>query len=182
MDQGLATTIAAGIAALVSVVTLVVTAVMDRQASAKAAHREIVAPYLVELSEDIYTILASIDVMEKRSTLGQSVVEWQEKAKTAGQRVDGTRRRIRYFLPGVDDALRELRTAADHMATVVNIEGTYSGKLLAKYSGLAASVNAAIRVSYRTGAPPSWLRRRILVWKAKRISDFWVERPKKKSA
>lgn len=182
MDQPLATTIAAGIAALVSIITLIVTAVVDRQASAKAAHREIVATYLVELSEDIYTILASIDVMEKRSVRGQSVVDWHLRAKEAGQRVDSTRRKIRYFLPGVDEALRELRTAGDHMATVVNIEGNYSGKLLAKYAGLATSLNAAIRVSYRTGAPPSWLRRRILVWKTKKISSFWEQRPKKKSA
>lgn len=81
MDQGIATALAAGAAAVISLITLLVTVLSDRQSKAEASHREVLIPYLEELSDDIHTILASIHVMEKRAARSQDVAEWQKKPR-----------------------------------------------------------------------------------------------------
>jgi ABC-type nickel/cobalt efflux system permease component RcnA len=149
MNQGLATTIAAIIAALVSIVTLVVSSVVASRSEVRAAHREVLAPYLEKLSENLYTIVAAVVVMRKRSLANQDVGEWQTRAKEAGKLVDDTRRKVRYFLPGLEEALRELILASDHIATIAPIPGDHADKLVRGYQWLCGRVDSSIRASYR---------------------------------
>jgi hypothetical protein len=177
VDQGLATAVAAVIAAFVSIVTLIVSAVAAGRSEIRAAHREVLAPYLETLSESLYTIVAAVVVMRKRSLGNQEVGEWQTRAKEAGKRVDDTRRKVRYFLPGLEEALRQLVLASDHVATITPIPGDHADKLVRGYQRLSGRVDVAIRASYRKGMPPGIYRRWRVGRAAAAVAKLWDRRP-----
>jgi hypothetical protein len=149
VTEGNATAVAAVIAAVVSIITLVVSSLAASRSEIRAAHRQVLAPYLETLSENLYTIIAGVVVMRKRSLADQDVREWQTRAKGAGKQVDATRRKVRYFLPGLEEGLRQLVVASDHVATIASIPGDYADKLITAYQRLSRQIDAAVRRSYR---------------------------------
>jgi len=108
VTEGNATAIAAAIAAVVSIITLIVSSATASRSQVRAAHRQVLAPYLETLSENLYTIVAAVVVMRKRSLDNQDVQEWHSRAKEAGKHVDEARRKVRYFLPGLEEGFRQL--------------------------------------------------------------------------
>jgi hypothetical protein len=177
LDPGIATVRAATLAAFVSFVTLLVTIVVSWRAEGRSAHRAILAPYLEKLSEDIYTVIACVVIMCERSELGQDTKEWQDRAKTSGKRIDETRRKVRYYLPGLDSGFRQLSLASDHIATLIPIPGDASDVLLRAYQVLAKRINETIKVSYRSGKPPKLWRQWLVERAAMEVVQLWKDRP-----
>lgn len=177
MDAGVATTVAAVIAAVASIVSLVVNLSASKRAEMRAAHREAIAPYLKDLSEDMHTIVAGIVVMRKRVALGADIKQWRDKSKEAGSRVDVIRRRTTFLFSGLDHPLRQLALASDHVATYKEVPDSNVDDLVQAYQELSDRVSRALSRNYRTGTPTGWFERLMLRRAADKVVKTWARRP-----
>ncbi|CAN5521392.1 hypothetical protein BH09ACT4_BH09ACT4_12510 [soil metagenome] len=145
----------------------------------RAAHRQIIAPHLEPISEDVHEIVAGIVVMRKRTVQDSDATEWQKRSKDAGLRLDATRRKVQYTFPDLNGAFRELSRASDHVATYKNLPGTNVDRLVKAYQQLANRVNKSVASSYRRGVPASSLQQFLLWADAKWVRHLWDKRPTK---
>jgi len=182
LDVGVSTALAAIVAAVASLLSLLFTVLASKRSELRVAHREIVRPYLEQLSDDVHTVIAGVVIMRKRAASESDVTAWQAKAKQAGRRIDDVRRKSRYVLPGLDAAFRQLALASDHVATYGTLAGTNADLLVSAYQVLADRVERALRRTYRDGVPTGWLGRWRLKMAAQKVVRLWEDRPKRGAA
>ncbi|MFT8787387.1 MAG: hypothetical protein ABF806_02370 [Bifidobacterium psychraerophilum] len=176
LDPGIAIVLAAILAALVSLVALIVTVVVSWRAE-DDLRTAILALYLEKHSEDVYMVIACVLIMCECSENGQDTKKWQDRVKTAGIRIDETRRKVCYCLPGFDSGFRQLSLASDHIATLIPIPGDASDMLLRAYQVLTKRINESITVSYRSGKPPKLWRQWSVERLAMEVVQLWKDRP-----
>lgn len=179
LDQGVATTGAAILAAIASLVSLVLTIRAGRQSEMRVAHRARIDIYLTELSEDIHTVIAGITIIRKRVAIGSDTSQWQATAKSAGNRIDIIRRRTRYVFEGFDESLRQMALASDHIATYKDLPNTNVEDLLKAYKVVSDQLNKALARQYRRGMPSGWFTCWRLSRACKSVSAAWEVRPSK---
>ncbi len=182
LDAGVSTALAAIIAAVASLLSLIFTIRASKRSELRVAHRESVKPYLEQLSDDVHTVIAGVVIMRKRAALDSDVTDWQLKAKQAGSRIEDVRRKSRYVLPGLDAAFRQLALASDHVATYKKLAGTNADALVSAYQILADRVNRALRRTYRDGVPTGWWGSWRLKLAAEKVVSLWDDRPKRDAA
>lgn len=182
MSQGVAATLAAGIAAVASMITLLLNLRASSLSAMRAAHRDAIREHLEKLSENIHTVVASVVVMRKRTEQGSDVRAWQEKGKNAGLAIGEIRRRTIYLLPRLGSALRHLELASDHVATYGSLPGTNVDQLIAEYQQLSDRLNSELARTYWSGKPTPPLRSWRIKRSCDRIDQLWDSRPQRNAA
>jgi hypothetical protein len=176
-DQGFAALVAAGVAAVTSLMTLVLTARVASRSEMRAAHREIIRPFLEELGPVLHQIIASITIMRKRTVRGSDTRDWQARGKKASEELENIRRRTLYVFPGLSDGFRELTRATDHISTYKALPDTNVDELVDAYQILVNQLHATIASSYRKGLPRGLWHRFHLWRQVARIRRLWAARP-----
>jgi len=164
------TLIAAGLAAFAAIVSLVVTTVAtgrrERKAAARAAererrdvHRNALEPHLSDLAGAIHEVVATSFVQQRNLSEGRTVAaaNWKSRGSAAAGRLEPLRRRVRYFLPGLDPGFKSLIPLPSWVAHRGG--GADADELLARADALAKHLHQAIEDSWRTGQPPPDLAR-----------------------
>ena len=178
MDQGLATAIAAGIAAVASLVSLALTLGGAKNSEMRVAYRRALTPYLAPVAESLNETVACAVVMRKRLAAGKKdSAYWRKTGTEAARRLEAQRQELRYLEPRLIDPLRALVLFGDRVATHKTIPDTNVDELVAETRKLAALVNAAIARSYHRGKPVGFWRGRQLACKLKKVEALWAARP-----
>jgi len=171
-----ATLLAACIAAVGTLATLIGTMLASRRAEMRASHRAALTPHLDNLGEGIHQVVASAKILRQRAVDGAEPGNWLERSKTGAATLKSVRPKCRYVLNGLDDPLRTLTRMPDWVATYKNIEGTNADDLVDGMRKLAEGIDRAVQRSYRHGLPPGRFRRWLLKRQNKAVRDLWDQR------
>lgn len=102
------TLIAAVIAAISALTTLIVGTWAQRSLAGKDAHRKLLAPILPELGEAIHQSVATARIILKRSEANEQLGNWMQKAQDAKAKLVKLRWQTGYPLWGIEEGLRTL--------------------------------------------------------------------------
>jgi len=156
-----ATIASAVVAGLVALVVLVANALGQRAGETRAAHRKALEPFIAELGESIYSVLASARTwVQLRDTQAGALAKWEARFRKHKRRLATLRPRVRYTLWGLDEPLRVLIRVPDWLKHVRK-DPERVRKIISAGTRLRAAVDQAIRTSYAKGKPPSWWRRTV---------------------
>jgi hypothetical protein len=152
-----ATLLAAIIAAFSSLATLLMNIFASRSTEMRKAHRQILEPHITDLSQALYSTVATADILTKAKT-EEAVENWRERAQNAQAKLKDLRCVLRYPLWGITDAMNTLTRLPDWIEHSRPFP-QYSQKLLIKGSSLFDKIDNAVRRSYNNGRPPSFYMR-----------------------
>lgn len=154
-----ATLVAAALAAVASVLSILFKVLGQKNADMRAAHRDLMATYVEDLGRAIHESVATANVFISKIENGGNADAWRKKADTAKSDLATIRRRVRYSLWGIDEGLRDLTRLANWVAHCQDYPAN-ANKLLNAADQLREALDDAIRHSYSSGNPPSWRRRK----------------------
>jgi hypothetical protein len=153
IDSGLATLIAAIVAAVLSGLTLI----QNRNKETRDANRKYLETFLEDLASSIYQLIALSDIMTKNAT-SESLENTIEKSIEPKTKLKEIRRKIKYPLWGIDDSIQKLTRVTDFTLytlknPIVAKENVYRAKLLGK------SIDRCIKNCYAYGRTPTLFER-----------------------
>ena len=170
------TLIAASLAALVSIMNLLLTGTFRKQEELRAAIRSAAAENLDDVGRLIHEVIALSYVLSKANS-DQSHTEKHKQARAAADRLKDKRLDVRYSLWGIEEGLRSLTRIPDWVAhTRVDVQRRK--KLLAAASELGEVLDDVIRKTYLTGAVPGRFSRwrvKLKAFKAKAVFDGFIK-------
>ena len=156
------TLIAAGLAAVVSILNFLLAGTFRKQEEMRAAIRSAAAENLDDIGRLIHEVIALSYVLSKANS-DQIHKEKHEKAREAADRLKSKRLDVRYSLWGIEDGLRTLTRVPDWVAHT-RVDVRRREKLLAAVSELGDVVDDVVRKTYLTGAVPGRFSR----WRVQR--------------
>jgi hypothetical protein len=112
IDAPLATLVAVIIAALASILTLVLRIVGDRSAESRATYRKHLEPLIEDLGNSLHMIVAC-SVLSVRDRDSKNCEYWEKKKAEARTILRRIRPRIRYQLWGLDEGIKALMCLPD---------------------------------------------------------------------
>lgn len=160
MDVGFATFLAAIIAALASLVSLV----YRKDFESKAAYRKVLDSILNDLSEAIHETVATSNIIVKTSTK-EGLKNWSAKADNAKKKLKVLTYRTRYSLYGLEDGMRTLSRLPDWAEHKRNIPNEIN-PLLKKAGRLKYWLDYSIRKSYFRGTSPNSFQKMMVNYSA----------------
>jgi hypothetical protein len=168
MDQGLATLIAALIAALASLMSWL----SMKPAEIRTANRKTLEMVIYELSTSVHQLIATSNILLKNRT-EESRGNWKEKAEVAKEMLKQIRPKIRYSLWGIDESLQTLTRLPDY--TLYTLADTkVAQKVVRRGSRLGDAIDRCIRDCYLNGRAPSLYERwtiRFFDWHFRKARD-----------
>jgi hypothetical protein len=153
LDKETVTLIAACIAASTSILSVMIGLLANRASEFRAAHRKTIEPVIYELSESIYGFIAICVKMVKVKSPDR-LQEYLDLAKVERDKLERLRRKIRYVLFGLDEAIQLIAGSAVHLTHIANNEEELSG-YISELTDLRKIIDEIIRLSYAKGKPPS---------------------------
>jgi ElaB/YqjD/DUF883 family membrane-anchored ribosome-binding protein len=168
MDQGLATLIAAIVAALASLLTLLTA----KPTEIRAANRKTLEAIIYDLSTSVHQLIATSNILLKNKS-EESRDNWKEKAETAKKTLKEIRPKIRYALWGIDESLQTLTRLPDFtLYTLADID--VAKKVVRRGSRLGDAIDKCIRDCYLNGRAPTFYERwtiKFLDWHFRKARD-----------
>lgn len=168
-----ATLIAAGIAALVSILNLLLTGTFRKQEEMRGAIRSAAAENLNDIGRLVHEVIALSYVLAKANSDQDHKVK-HEKGREAAKSLKTKRLDVRYSLWGIEEGLRTLTRIPDWVAHT-RVDTKRRDKLLAAASDLGAVVDDVVRKTYLTGTVPGWLSRWRVQRKAAKAKSIFDE-------
>lgn len=153
MTKEEATLVAAGIAFLASIINIVVSLYSSRRNELRTSHRNALQPYLSGLGEGLHETVA-VSAMLLKFEGSDTLANWRNKAKSAQEKLESSRKGVRYILWGIDEGINLLRKLPDWMdhARAFKSNGE---QILYEARNLQERLDEIIRDSYKNGEPPS---------------------------
>lgn len=159
MTRETATLVAASIAAVASLVALLLNLRAQHRSELRVAHRQTLDPSLSELAEAIHQSVACASIILKANS-DEARARWKCRGARASARIKSLRPRLRYPLWGIDEGLRVLSRVPD-WAEHARADNARAQKLVSTADSLRKGLDYAVRRSYRRGRSPS-LHERLL--------------------
>jgi len=147
------TLIAAIIATIASVITLVMNVFAARSAEMRVAHRESLEKHVHELSSAIHSTIATTKILTQAKT-EPAVKNWRDKANEAQNKLKELRVILRYPLWGITDAMGTLTRLPDWIENARPFP-KYAKGVFEKGKQLGYEIDISIRNSYTHGRPPT---------------------------
>jgi hypothetical protein len=164
--------IAALIAAAAAMGSLVVNVVVAGRRERRNAHRKALEAELPDLADTLHQIVATSVTQRRQLVEGrtESAANWRRRGQSAAKKLATVRPRVRYSLPGVDMALRNLTRMPDWVASQgARPEGQ---TLLDQADALATALHELIEASWRSGRAPSRAERRRIESLVARLREY----------
>jgi len=165
------TLIAAIIAALSSIITLVINLIASRSSEMRVAYRNSLNPYLSDLSNEIYSTIARSKIITKAKS-ATAITSWRNRAKESKTKLKEIRLMLRYQLWGITDSMRTLALLPDWIEHARRFPG-YSDELLRKEHALGVALDNAILTAYTNGRRPNWLEQVRVRYAAKNLREVY---------
>lgn len=166
---------AALIAAGVSVLTLIVTAVTNQSADLRSARRAAISASFSELGDLLYEVAALSMKMTQMKRDGK-FDEIRKQAESTSEKIDCLRRKTRYPLWGIDDGFRAIQWLPVYMAHMKNDRSGDRAKIIMKKgTSLREAMDLAICHAYFTGEPPTHWQRLKVWWRARNLRKYFDE-------
>lgn len=164
-----ATLAAAAVGGVVALIALAANLLGQRAGESRTAHRKALEPFIAELGESIYCVIASARTWARlKDTQEGALAKWERRFRKHKRRLSILRPRVRYTLWGLDESLRVLIRVPDWLKHVKKDQQRVSN-IIAANTHLREAVDAAIRTSYARGKPPSWWSRTIAQRRARAV-------------
>ena len=154
------TLLAALIAAIASMGSLVVNVLVAGHRERRDVHRKAVEKELPDLADALHQVVATSYTQHRQLSLAKtdSAANWRKRGRDAALLLGKVRPRVRYSLPGADLGLRNLARLPDWVA---HHGGRPEGQaLLEQADSLATALHELIAQSWRDGQPPPAKQRR----------------------
>ena len=165
IDKGVATLIAALLAAVLSGLTLL----QKKSVEMREANRKYLETFVEELSDSIHQLMALSTIMLKNKT-EESLSNTKVKSEKPKEKLKQLRTKIRYPLWGIDDAIQKLTRVTDF--TLYTLKEPAVAKLNVKRAkSLANSIDKCIRNCYLHGRSPNFMEIQIIKFKAWRFTS-----------
>lgn len=178
IDKGLATLIAASIAAIISVLTFLLTLYFNRKSEIRAARRKSLEEFIFDVADSIHQLIAISNIFLKNKT-DESRANWSQKADKAKNTLKTLRPKIRYALWGLDKPIKVLTRLPDYTQYTLESE-EISKKVVKRGSKLGDNLDNCIRKCYLNGRSPRFYERwrlEFLAWKCEKTrNDYKSER------
>lgn len=147
-DEGLATLVAAILAAIMSLLTYFST----KPTEIRAANRKTLEPYIYDIADSIHQLIATSNIFLKNKTQ-ESRDNWKEKGEAAKLKLKEIRPKIRYSLWGLEDYILSLTRLPDYtLYTIENIE--VAKKVVKRGTRLGDRIDKCIKNCYLKGRAP----------------------------
>ena len=173
MDQGSAALIASLIAAIFSVVSLLVAAQISRQADLRSTRRIALAGEFTELGNKLYQLVA-LSVKMSQCKTDESFAKNREKANDIAKDIDQIRLKTRYPLWGLDPGFRTIKWMPNYIAHMKDKRtDKRTKKLLARGTSLREAMDISICHAYFHGQQPTLVQRLRVRWRAYRLRRFF---------
>lgn len=181
IDKGLATLIAAGIAAIISLLTFILTLFFNRKSEIRTARRKSLEVFIFEIADSIHQLIAISNILLKNKT-DISRTNWSEKAEKAKESLKTLRPKIRYALWGLEKPIKVLTRLPDYTQYTLESDNV-SKKVVSRGSRLGDTLDNCIRKCYLNGRSPRFFeiwRLKFLAWRCEKTrNDYKSERDKK---
>lgn len=148
------TLLAAVIAAVVSLVTLLLNILTTRSAELRKVHRDVLTTHIHDLGDCLHQTIATSNIILKNKT-DESVANWREKATSAKTRLKTLRIKLRYPLWGLDSSFKTISLLPDWIEHVRQYP-EHSAVVLKRGNALGQLLDRTIRKCYMRGRSPSW--------------------------
>jgi len=165
MDNGLATLVAAIVAAFSGVFSLILTSVFNWSNVQRNAHRDLLSPYMPVLSKELHQIIACSDMISKSKTT-ESVRSWHDRALESQTVLKNMRTELRYPLWGIDVGLHTITRLPNWVENARKCPNV-AKNLLTHGDKLGYLIDLAILDCYRRGLPPTAFAK----WRIKRRAE-----------
>lgn len=182
IDKGVATLIAAGMAAIISIFTFLLTLFFNRKGEIRSARRKTLEEFIYDVADSVHQLIAISNILLKNKT-DESRGNWSQKAEKAKSTLKTLRPKIRYALWGIDKPLKVLTRLPDYTQYTLESESV-SKKVVKRGSKLGDALDNCIRKCYLHGRSPRFYERwrlQFLAWRCEKTrNDYKSERDKKK--
>ena len=173
MDQGDATLLAAVIAAVLSVVSLFVSAHFSRQSDLRSTRRNALASEFTDLGNKLYQLVA-LSVKMSQCKTDASFAATRTQADTVAKEIDQIRLKTRYPLWGLDSGFRTIKWMPVYIAHMKDQRTSERTKeLLIRGTSLREAMDVAICHAYFHGQQPTIAQRARVKWRAYRLRGYF---------
>ena len=171
MSKDLIPLVTSGMAILVSLFSLFYTAKDRRSAEVRLAQRNSLEKVIVELGNELYSVVA----MSKRMGLATDNTQFIENKKTAtesSRRVDHLRRDSRYFLWGLNDGIHTLSMVPKYVEFLRGDNDSVEA-IVKIATELREALDLAIKHCYQSGMAPSKRSIRKVADKMEKVKAYY---------
>lgn len=160
MTQPDATLIAASIAAVATILTLIFTMANKRGEEFRSAQRAVIAKDLKAVGRAVHEVIALSNIQLKVMGSDQHPERYRAAADAA-KKLKDLRLDVRYTLWGLDDAFRDLARLPDWIGHA-KPQPEVASTILDAGRKLGIQIDLAVRKAYISGSPPGlWRRYRV---------------------
>ena len=171
LEQPEATFLAAVIAAVASLLSLVITARNAKRSERRAAQRSLVEATVEELSAVFHENVATAFTLLQNRKGSQARANALTRCRAASNRLKALRPRVRIALRGTDEGLRTLSRVPDWAANYADRPA--GEEFLQRADKLRRALDAVVSRAYSRGRPPRRWERWWVDYHAKRVRVIW---------
>lgn len=173
------TLLAAVIAAVVSLMTLLLNILTARSAELRKVHRDVLTTHIHDLGDCLHQTVATSNILLKNKT-DESIANWRDKAAAAKSKLKALRIKLRYPLWGLDSAFKTISLLPDWIDHV-RLYPEHSAIVLDKGNALGQLLDRTVRRCYMRGRSPNWLEIQLVNWRRRQLEkayESFKNRPK----
>lgn len=173
MNKEDATLLAAVIAAVFSIIALLVSAYLAKLSDQRSTRRSALVNDFTELGNKIYQLVA-LSVKMSQCKIDSTFAMIRSKADAVAKEIDQIRLKTRYPLWGLDTGFRTIKWMPIYIANMKNQRTSPRTKeLLRRGTRLREAMDIAICHSYFYGQQPTFIQRTRVKWRAYRLRKYF---------
>lgn len=170
IDRGITTLIAAVIAALVSIISLLVSTSSKFSSEKREINRKRLEPLIEELGANLYGLMATtVLLIRDKNTVNKGY--WLRQIEESRKALRRIRLQVRYSLWGLDEGLRMMISLPDLIYSK-KVENKI--EILHKATNLRNALDIVIRNCYQLGRSPNYFERKKINFWVTKLKEEWI--------
>jgi hypothetical protein len=159
------------IAAVTSLVSLLLTITSNLRREIRAENRRRIVPHLEDLGTNLYGMIAAITLLYKDKS-GKNQKYWKNQIVIAQKNLRALRSKLRYQLWGLDDAIKMIILLPE-LAKISHEKELSHVIVLA--TDLRVTMDHVIRKCYTYGSPPGFFERQRVRYRVNKLLKKWED-------
>lgn len=168
LDTQTATLLAAGIAAITGIGTLIANVWASWRGDLRTAQRKALEPFIAQLGEALHETVATTQILIKTRS-EESAASWRERSQAAKAKCNEVLPKLRYPLYGITDALRTLTRLPDWVEHARAKFPVHAKNICDVGTKLANTLDRVVRDCYAFGRPPTRRNRLVVAYRVWRF-------------
>jgi hypothetical protein len=159
------------IAAITSLLSLVININSSKRREIREGNRKTIEPLIEELGKQIYGVIAAIALLYKDDSV-KNQKYWNSQVLAAQRKLRELRPKLRYPLWGLDDAIKTL-ILLPGLAKLAEKKDLHTVIVLATY--LRKAMDNVIRKCFKYGRTPNYIERKKIQYRVNALFEKWQE-------